>query len=162
MNMTLLIITGIILLTIIFVLWQQAFYKDEIHIRKTLRQASQKNHKIGNYLTKWRLWRIWMKIRRIHTLNNQILTTLQKDHKKFPQADKFLNLYLDSTLQILQNYNTLVTQSVRNSEVQKGLADSDHSLQKIITGLETQLTTLLSPELETLQVEKEVLEKHTP
>lgn len=159
LNLILLIIAIAILLVVAWTLFQQAFNKDTLYIRRMLRQAVQKNAKVGKYLTKWRMWRIWFKVRRIHKLNEQIIGALQKDKQRFPLGEKFFSLYLDSTLQVLHDYAVLVSQPVRGGEIQKGLSDSEQSLDNIIKGLESELTTILSAEIQNLEIEKEVLKR---
>lgn len=162
MDMTLLLIViAAIFILIAWLLWQQAFNKDALYIKKTLRQAAQKNSKVGSYLAKWRMWKVWLKVRRIHKLNEQILSTIQKDPKRFPLGDKFFSLYLDSTLQVLGDYLTLVSQPVRNAEVAKGLSDSEASLNEIMKGLELELTQILNTEIQSLEAEKDVLGKYS-
>ncbi|MCL1948465.1 MAG: 5-bromo-4-chloroindolyl phosphate hydrolysis family protein [Turicibacter sp.] len=160
-NTILLIAIAVILILVVWSILQQTLNKDALYIKKTLRLAAGKNSKVGSYLTKWRMWKVWMKVRRIHKLNDEIISTLQKDKKRFPLGDKFFSLYLDSSLQVLQTYLTLVSQPVRNAEVQKGIADSEFSLNEIIIGLETELTHILNTEIQAVETEKEVLGKYS-
>lgn len=161
-NITLLIIIGIIFLFIFcWGLWQRAYNKDAIYIKKALREAAQKNSKVGTYMSKWRMWRIWLKIRRIHKLNEEIIGTLRRHPNRFSVADKFFSLYLDSSLQVLGNYHTLVSQPVRNPDVQRSINDSERSLDNIIKGLEGELVLILHTEIQSVETEKEVLGKHS-
>lgn len=157
------IIIVIVVVCIIFWGWgliRQSLNRDSAHIKKMLRQAAQKNSKVGTYMSKWRLWKIWFKVRRIHKINEEIIATLKKDPARFQLADKFFSLYLDSALTVLENYTRLVSQPVRNAEVQSGLLDAERALEDIQKGLEDELTRILHSELKSVEAEKEVLGKH--
>jgi len=135
--------------------------KDALHIRSSLRQANQKTVRIQEYGKKWRMWKIWLRIRYIRKINNQIILSIQSDPNRFSKADKFFSLYLDSSLNILEKYDMLVHQPVRSSEVQKSLRMTEQMLEDVIKGLEQQLAAVLEEDMMELEIEKEVIKQYT-
>lgn len=137
-----------------------SFDKDRKYIKQALKLAEKKNDKIQSYRGQWRMWKIFLKVHRIHKVNQKILETIKQHPSRFGQADKFFSLYLDSALNILEKYHVLVQQPVRTPEVQASLRHTEELLNDVISGLELEMTRLLSNEIQDLAVEKEVLEQY--
>jgi 5-bromo-4-chloroindolyl phosphate hydrolysis protein len=134
--------------------------KDARFIKNTLKDAGRKNRQIRAYGDRWRLWRLWFKIRHIAKVNQKIIDTVGRFPERFPRAEKFFNLYLDLILNVLEKYSILVNQPVRTPEVAKSLRETEEMLTDVIAGLEQQLTHILDNEIKELEVEKEILRKY--
>ena len=134
--------------------------KDLLYIRSSLRLATRKNLQIQEYGKKWRMWKLWIRIRHIRKINNEIISTIQKQPNRFSNADKFFSLYLDSCLNILEKYNILVHQPMRSLEVQKSLRMTEKMLEDVIKGLEQELTYVLADDIKELEIEKEVIHQY--
>lgn len=136
------------------------FDKDAIYVRSSLKSARKKTLEISKYGRRLSLWRLWIKIRYIRRINNEIIVNIQKHPNRFPKAEKFFSLYLDATLNILEKHTILVSQPVRSSEVKESLRTSEQMLEEVTKGLEQQLSLVLEDDMLDLEIEKEVIAKH--
>jgi|GEM_PF-1941737 len=147
---------------VLYYILVRVYDKDAMFIRDSLKIARKKTLQIQQYGRRWRMWRLWFKIRQIRKVNQEIITAIHKEPERFVKADKFFSLYLDSTLNVLEKYALLVQQPVRSQEVELSLKNSENMLDDIIKGLEQQLTSVLEADMMELEIEKEVIDRHTP
>lgn len=133
---------------------------DRRFIRGTLKVAKKKDAQIGVYQRKWRMWKVWLKIRHIRRINNEIIEAIKKDPERFAKADKFFSLYLDATLNILEKYSILTHQPVRSGKLNESLKMTEMMLVDVTKGLEQQLAAVLAEDLIDLEVEQEILQQN--
>lgn len=136
--------------------------QDAKFIRDSLRDAEHKNNQIKIYGRKWKMRKLWKKIKYIRSINNNIISTIKDHPERFPQADKFFSLYLDSTLNVLDKYETLLYQPMKTSNITESIIKLDFMLDDLIGGLEDELSEVLKDDIIQIDIEQEVLDKYNP
>lgn len=135
--------------------------QDARFIRESLKDAERKNNQIKIYGRKLKMWRLWKKIKYIRSINQKIIDTIKEHPERFPQADKFFSLYLDSTLTVLDKYETLLYQPMKSSGIKDSLLKMDFMLEDLVSSLEDELSEVLKNDIIQIDIEHEVLEKHS-
>lgn len=136
--------------------------QDAKFIKDALKDAERKNNQIKIYGRKLKMWKLWKKIKYIRNINKEIIDTIKEHPERFPQADKFFSLYLDSTLSVLDKYETLLYQPMKTSNITDSIIKLDFMLEDVIHGLEEELTEVLKDDIVQIDIEQEVLDKHSP
>lgn len=134
--------------------------QDAKFIRDSLKEAERKNNLIKVYGRKLKMWKLWKQIKYIRSLNMKIIDTIKEHPERFPQADKFFSLYLDSTLNVLDKYETLLYQPMKSSNITDSIIKLDFMLEDVVSGLEQELTEVLKEDIIQIDIEQEVLDKH--
>lgn len=88
----------------------------------------------------------------------KILAEIRRDPDDLRRARQFLSYYLDSTIAILEKYETLAATPVRDDKIAASVARADAMLDTIGKAFEKQLANLLSNDVMDLDAELALLE----
>jgi 5-bromo-4-chloroindolyl phosphate hydrolysis protein len=89
----------------------------------------------------------------------KILETVKRDPKDLKPARSFFNYYLDTTMNILLQYNEIFRQNIRSEETEEVIEKVKSVLGKLEQALEQQRKQLLENNILTLDTELAVLER---
>jgi 5-bromo-4-chloroindolyl phosphate hydrolysis protein len=95
----------------------------------------------------------------ICVLTEKILDNIKKDPKDVKPARSFLNYYLDTAMNILQQYNDIAVQAVSSEEVENVIKKVDRTLGTLEQAFEKQLAKLMENDVLALNTELTVLER---
>ncbi len=88
----------------------------------------------------------------------EILAEIRRDPDDLKRARQFLSYYLDSTITILEKYEKLTANAVRDEKIETSIARVEAMLDTIGMAFEKQLANLLSNDVMDLDAELALLE----
>ncbi len=128
-------------------------------IRKTIFEGKKKVSKIrsgGNVIRKPEARTM---ILEICSLADEIFKNFEKDPADIKAAKKFLNYYLDATVNIVEKYKELSRQNLTSNESKEALDKSDAVLETIRNAFKKELEKLLTNDIMDLDAEISLLEQ---
>ena len=96
-------------------------------------------------------------VRRLWTTGRSLVSYLEKEPGKLPQARQFFLYYLDTAAHLLERYQAFQKAGVRSPEVVDLLQRTEQALPLLNQAFEKQYDQLLAGELMDTQVEIDVL-----
>lgn len=128
-------------------------------IRKTIFEGRKKVSRIRSAANVIRKPEAREKILQICSLADQIFKNFEKDPADMKAGKKFLNYYLDATVNIVEKYKELSRQNLTSKDSTDALNKSDEVLETIREAFEKQLGKLLDNDIMDLDTEISLLEQ---
>ncbi len=130
--------------------------KEYQYITQNLKEAGQKIKRLNKVLLSIRTFRAAKLLGNLQRLVKQIYQIVKKEPKRFYQAERFFFYHLDSVVELSERYVFLSRQNIKDLEVRKSLSETEDTLEKLVKSLNDDLLTVLSNDIETLNMELDV------
>lgn len=88
----------------------------------------------------------------------QMFDYIKKTPKKIPQIRTFLNYYLPTTIDLLENYDELSRQPVKGDNIKSAMKKIEDSMQAILKAFQKELDNLYQDKALNIEVDIEVLQ----
>lgn len=86
-------------------------------------------------------------IKEISLSINKIITTIEKEPKKYKRMNNFFEYYLPTTLNIIKKYDEIENQSLTTQEGKKFMESSEKMISKINNSFKNQLSKLYQSDM---------------
>lgn len=86
-------------------------------------------------------------IKEISLSINKIITTIEKEPKKYKRMNNFFEYYLPTTLNIIKKYDEIENQSLTTQEGKKFMESSEKMISKINSSFKNQLSKLYQSDM---------------
>ena len=103
--------------------------------------------------------RISAQIDLIERLTAQIFDCVRKNPKKLSQIRQFLNYYLPTTINLMEQYVTLQNQSLKTENITEGMQKIEDLLDKVIIAFQRQLDALFEADVVDITADIRVMEQ---
>lgn len=133
--------------------------KEFQYIKHNLKEAHQKIKRLNKAILSIRSFRTAKLIGTLQRLVKQIYQIVKNEPKRFYQAERFFFYHLDSVVELSERYVFLSRQNVKDFEVRMSLSETEQTLEKLKKSLGDDLLTVLSNDIETLNMELDVAKK---
>ncbi|MCT2536442.1 5-bromo-4-chloroindolyl phosphate hydrolysis family protein [Aquibacillus koreensis] len=130
------------------------------YIRKNLEEANRKIRRMQKALFSIRQFAFLKEVFDMLRTVRKIYQVTKKEPKRFYQGEKFYFSHLDSAVELTEKYVLLSSQPKKNSEMEKALSETRHTIKEMKTTIENDLYHILSGDLEQLHFELDYA-KHT-
>lgn len=130
--------------------------KEYQYIVQNLKEAEQKIKRLNKVLLSIRSFRAAKLLGNLQRLVKQIYQIVKKEPKRFYQAERFFFYHLDSVVELSDRYVFLSRQNIKDLEVRMSLSETEQTLEKLVKSLNDDLLTVLSNDIETLNMELDV------
>ncbi|KEF37927.1 5-bromo-4-chloroindolyl phosphate hydrolysis protein [Schinkia azotoformans MEV2011] len=130
--------------------------KEYQYIAQNVKEANQKIKRLNKVLLSIRSFRVAKLLGNLQRLVKQIYQIVKKEPKRFYQAERFFFYHLDSVVELSERYVFLSRQNIKDLEVRKSLSETEDTLEKLVKSLNDDLLTVLSNDIETLNMELDV------
>ena len=130
--------------------------KEYQYITQNLKEADQKIKRLNKTLLSIRSFRAAKLLGNLQRLVKQIYQIVKKEPKRFYQAERFFFYHLDSVVELSERYVFLSRQNIKDLEVRLSLSETEQTLEKLVKSLDEDLLTVLSNDIETLNMELDV------
>lgn len=130
--------------------------KEYQYIVQNIKEAEQKIKRLNKVLLSIRSFRAAKLLGNLQRLVKQIYQIVKKEPKRFYQAERFFFYHLDSVVELSERYVFLSRQNIKDLEVRKSLSETEETLEKLVKSLNDDLLTVLSNDIETLNMELDV------
>ncbi|WP_077622524.1 5-bromo-4-chloroindolyl phosphate hydrolysis family protein [Sediminibacillus massiliensis] len=127
--------------------------KEYRYIRKNLTDAKRKIHRMQKALFSIREMAFLKEIFELIRVIRKIQQVTKKEPRRFYQGEKFYFSHLDSAVELTEKYVLLYSQPKKNSEMEKTLYETRHTIGEMKTTIEKDLYHILSNDIEQLQFE---------
>lgn len=133
--------------------------KEFQYIERNLKEAQHKIKRLNKALLGIRSFRAARLIGSLQRVVKQIYQIVKKEPKRFYHAERFFFYHLDSVVELSERYVFLSQQNVKDLEVRLSLSETEQTLEKLAKSLDDDLLTILSNDIETLNLELDVAKK---
>lgn len=130
--------------------------KEYQYISQNMKEADQKIKRLNKTMLSIRSFRAAKLLGNLQRLVKQIFQIVKKEPKRFYQAERFFFYHLDSVVELSERYVFLSRQNIKDLEVRMALSETEQTLEKLVKSLNDDLLTVLSNDIETLNMELDV------
>lgn len=130
--------------------------KEFQYIDRNLKEAQLKIKRLNKAMVGVRSFRAAKLIGNLQRTVRQIYQIVKNEPKRFYQAERFFFYHLDSIVELSERYVFLTRQKVKDLEVRLALSETEQTLDKLSKSLDDDLLTVLSNDIETLNLELDV------
>ena len=123
------------------------------HIKAQLTSARMKVKQLNSYYGKVRSVQAFRQLHEMNTLSRKILGIVKANPRKFYHVEKFFYAHLDSAVELTSKYAMLVNQPLKDKDLRIALQNTRETLGDVNMQLEQDLRSVLSSDLEKLQME---------
>ena len=123
------------------------------HIKEQLTNARNKVKQLNSFYGKVRSVQAFRQLHEMNTLSRKILGIVKTNPKKFYHVEKFFYAHLDSAVELTSKYAMLVNQPLKDKDLRIVLQNTRETLSDVNKQLEQDLRSVLSSDLEKLQME---------
>lgn len=124
----------------------------------TLIQAKNQNSQIKSMIGKIEDAEMNEDIKEINSSIGKIISTIEKNPKKYDNVKNFFNYYLPITMNILNKYDEIENQQLVSEESKKFMKQSKSMLSKINNAFKNQLSNLYQKEIVDTDAEMKVFD----
>lgn len=112
-----------------------------------LQEAKEENAEILKLSSKIDKSTTVNEIKEISTSINKIITTIEKEPKKYKRMNNFFEYYLPTTLNIIKKYDEIENQRLTTQEGKKFMDSSEKMISKINSSFKNQLSKLYQSDM---------------
>ncbi len=130
---------------------------DEKNVEQVLNDARKKNKIILDMVPKVDDEDIQEYLKGINTTTGKIISTVQKNHKKIKQSEKFFTYYLPVTVEIVEKYDDIENQKLSSKDAKKYFESSKETLREINSSFKKILNNMYESDIENATADMKVL-----
>ena len=123
-----------------------------------MQEAKNTNSQILNMIPKLENESLQKDIKEIYQTANKIISTVEKNPKKYNKTSNFFDYYLPVTLNILKRYDEIENQKLTSSESEKFMLQTKSMIEKVNVAFKNQLSNLYQSEIIDTDAEMKVFD----
>jgi len=130
---------------------------NEQNVDKVLNDAKSKNKLILDMSNKIDDEEVVKYLKEINSTTNKIINTVNKNHKKIKQSEKFFTYYLPMTVGIVNKYDEIENQRLSSSESKTFFENANKTLCEINNSFKKILDNMYESDIENASADMKVL-----